>query len=72
MPTTRTCTDTLISAMEEADQAKECLVIMTTEDGHILTLGTSDQRVVRLGLIEAAKQWLIADMVAEAAREGDR
>lgn len=69
MPVTRTVTDTLVAAMEEAGAAKECLVIMTTEDGHILTLGTSDQRVTRIGLIETAKQWILADMFAEAAAE---
>lgn len=63
---TRTPTDTLIAAMEEAGTAKELLVIMTSEDGHILALGTTDQRVLRLGLLETAKQWLIADMVAES------
>jgi hypothetical protein len=68
MSQTRTPTDTLIAAMEEAGSAKECLVIMTTEDGHILTLGSTEQRVLRLGMIETAKQWLIADMVTESAK----
>lgn len=67
----RSPTDTLIAAMEEAAVAKELLVIMATTDGHILTLGTSDQRVLRLGMIETAKQWLIADMVAESARRDE-
>ena len=62
----RNPTDTLAAAMEEAGEAKQCLVIMTTEDGHILTLGSTDQRVIRLGLLEAAKQWLVADMVASS------
>ena len=53
--------------MEEAGSAKECLVIMTTEDGHILTLGSTEQRVIRLGMLETAKSWLIADMMAESA-----
>lgn len=67
----RSPTDTLVHAMEQAGTAKQLLVIMTSEDGHILTLGTTDQRVIRLGLIEAAKQWMIADMVAESvAGEG--
>ena len=65
----RTPTDTLVAAMENAETAKQLIVIMTSEDGHILTLGTTDQRVVRLGLIEAAKQWMIADMVAESVSE---
>lgn len=65
----RTATDTLITAMEEAGEAKECLVILTTEDGHILTLGTTDQRVLRLGMLEAAKQWMVADMVAESMKD---
>lgn len=64
----RSATETLVAAMEEVEDATECLVIMTTQDGQILTLGTTDQRVVRLGMIEAAKQWMVADMTAEAAR----
>jgi hypothetical protein len=71
MSETRSVTDTLVKAMEEAGEAKECLVILTTEDGHILTLGTTDARVMRLGLLETAKQWMIADMNAEATREHD-
>lgn len=55
MAETRTPTDTLIAAMEQAETAQECLIIMTTSDGSILTLGTSDKRVTRLGLIETAK-----------------
>ena len=71
---TRSPTDTLIAAMEQADGAQECLVIMTRADGAVLMLGSSDRRVVRLGLIETAKQWIriIADMAAEAVREGER
>jgi hypothetical protein len=64
----RTVTDTLVKAMEEAGEATECLVIMTTTDGHILSLGTSDARVIRMGLLETAKQWMIADMHAESTR----
>jgi hypothetical protein len=64
----RSPTDTLVAAMEEAGLARELLVIMTTEDGHILTVATSDQRVIRMGLIETAKQWIIADMVSDSAR----
>ena len=66
---TRTPTETLIAAMEEAGEAAECLVIMTTADGHILTLGTTDRRVLRLGMIETAKQWIVAEMAAEMVRD---
>ena len=62
----RTPTETIIAAMEAAGEATECLVILTTADGSILTLGSSPARVVRLGLIETAKAWLIADMIKEA------
>lgn len=65
----RTPTETLIAAMEEAEKATECVVIMTQSDGHILTLGSTDQRVVRIGLLETAKQWMLADMVAESMKE---
>ena len=65
----RTPTDTLIAAMEDAGEAVQCLVILTTTDGHILTLGSTNQRVIRLGMLEAAKQWLVADMMAESLKE---
>lgn len=65
----KTPTETLIEAMEQVGEATQCLVILTTEDGHILTLGSSDQRVIRFGLLETAKQWMIADMSAESQRE---
>ena len=65
----RTPTETLIAAMEEAEAATECLVIMTQSDGSILTLCSSEQRVVKLGLLETAKQWTVADMVSESVRE---
>jgi hypothetical protein len=65
----RTPTDTLIAAMGDVGEATQCLVILTTADGHILTLGSTDQRVIRLGMLESAKQWLVADMTAESLRE---
>jgi hypothetical protein len=42
------------------------MVILTTADGHLLTFGSTDQRVIRLGMLEAAKQWLVVDMMAES------
>jgi len=37
----RTPTETLVAAMEEAEKAIECLVIMTNSDGEILTIGST-------------------------------
>ena len=72
---TRTPTETLIVAMEEADGTRDCLIIMTHEDGSILTIASSPSRIVRLGLIETAKAWMLADMavesLAESLKEGD-
>jgi hypothetical protein len=69
MGETRTPTETIVAAMEEAETATECLIIMTSSDGHILTLGSSGSRIIRLGLIETAKAWIIADMMKESANE---
>lgn len=69
MAASKTPTDTLVEAMDQASESKECMVILTTADGHLLTLCTSEQRVVRMGLLETAKQWMIADMVAESSKE---
>lgn len=65
-------TDTLIAAMEEAGEVKECLVLLMAKDGRLLVLGTTAQRVLRLGMLEAAKQWMVADMVAESMKEENR
>jgi hypothetical protein len=67
---TRSPTETLIAAMEEAEDAKECLVVLTTKDGYILTLGSTDQRVLRIGMLETAKQWIVADMLSDSVKEG--
>jgi hypothetical protein len=65
----RSPTDTIVAAMEEAETATACLIILTQSDGQIVTLGSSDRRVVRLGLLETAKQWLIADMLRDSMRD---
>lgn len=60
--TVRSPTDTLIAAMEEAGNAKECMVIMTSEDGDIIWLCSSDKYTIKLGLIETAKQCIVNDI----------
>lgn len=62
MTSKRTPTDTLIAAMEEAETAEECLVIMTSTDGSIITLGSTDKVSVKLGLLEMAKAICYADV----------
>jgi hypothetical protein len=59
----RTPTETIVAAMEEAETAKECLVIMTSEDGSIITLGSTSILSTRLGLLEMAKAMIIRDIV---------
>ena len=61
---TRTPTDTLIAAMEEADTAQECLVVMTNSEGEIIWLCTTDKLSVKIGMLETAKLCLLASMKA--------
>ena len=59
----RTPTETLVKAMEEVGGAVECLVIMTDENGDIITLGSTSVLSTRLGLMEMAKACILADVV---------
>lgn len=59
----RSPTETLIAAMEEAEKADECLVIMTATDGSFLTLGSTDRKSTRLGMIEMAKTIILSDLI---------
>lgn len=65
MAKTRTPTETLIAAMEEAEKATECLAIMSTDDGEIIWLSTNDSKAMKLGLLEVVRQCIIADIKAE-------
>lgn len=47
-------------------EPKECIVIYTNEDGDLCWSCTSDSRVVKLGLIEACKQYIISGLQKEA------
>ncbi len=62
MPVVRTATETLIAVMEEfgKDEPRDCLVIYTTREGDLCWSSTSDSHVIKLGLIEACKQFMIA------------
>jgi hypothetical protein len=59
---TRTPTDTLIAAMEEAEKATECLVIMTSNDGEIIWLSSNKSKMVKLGMLELVKQLIVAEI----------
>lgn len=61
----RTPTETIVAAMEEAETAKECLVIMTSEDGSIITLGSTSVLSTRLGLLEMAKTLILKDIYSK-------
>lgn len=62
MPNTRTATETLVSVMEDFGDAepKECIVIYTNEAGDLCWSTTSDSMTIKLGLLEACKQFIIA------------
>ncbi len=65
----RTPTETLIAAMEEAERAKECFVIMTDSNGEILTLASTSIISTRLGLLEMAKACILSDMINKVGGE---
>lgn len=54
-PITRTPTETIVAAMEEAESARECLVIMTSAEGDIITIGSTSVFSTRLGLLKMAE-----------------
>ena len=60
---TRTPTDTLIAAMEEADTAQECIVVMTNSEGEILWMCSSDKLTTKIGLLETAKIYVMGGMI---------
>lgn len=63
----RTPAETLAAALGEAETAPvvECIVIMTDENGDIITCGSTSVLSTRLGLLEMAKAIIIADMVKD-------
>lgn len=60
----RTPEETIQAALKECEDCRpvECLVIMTDENGDILTLGSTSVLSTRLGLLEMAKALIISDM----------
>ena len=58
----RTPEETLNAALKEVNDAIECLVIMTSEDGSILTLGSTSILSTRLGMLEMAKALIVKDI----------
>jgi hypothetical protein len=58
----RSVTETLIKAMEEADTAQECIVVMTTSEGDMIWLASNDAISVKIGLLESAKCWIVSEM----------
>ncbi len=63
----RSPTETIVAAMEEAADAKECLVIMTSVDGAIITLGSTSIISTRLGMLEMAKSLILKDLIHSEA-----
>jgi hypothetical protein len=65
----RSPTDTLIAAMEEAETAMVCLVIMTDKDGSIIMLPSTSVLSTQLGLLEMEKAVILSGMVARIVKE---
>jgi hypothetical protein len=62
----RDVTDTLIKAMEEADGATDCLVIMLNDKEEICWISSTDSLSIKFGMLETIKHYLIADLQKEA------
>lgn len=64
--------ETLQRGLKECETGRpiECLVIMTDEDGSIITLGSTSVLSTRLGLLEGAKAHIYAD-IAKMREEKD-
>lgn len=65
----RSPTETLVKAMEEVGDAVECLVIMTDANGDIITLGSTNIYSMRLGMLEAAKTWIMRDIIRQEEKD---
>ena len=67
MEKSRTATEILVGVMEEFGicEPKECLVIYTNADGDLCWSSTSDSQVVKFGLLEACKQFMIARITGD-------
>lgn len=57
----RTATETLLSCMEDFGESepKECMVIYTNENGDMCFSSTTDSLVIKLGLLELSKQYIL-------------
>ena len=63
----RSATQTLIDALEDfgTSEPKEALLIYTQENGDLVWSCTTDSVTVKLGLLEACKQFMIAKIVRQ-------
>lgn len=55
-------TEVIVRAMELVEKATDVLVIMMNDDGHICWICTSEQTVVKLGMIETAKACILSNI----------
>lgn len=57
----RTASETLVAAMEDFGESepKDCLIIYTNDVGELCWSASTDSVVVKLGLLEACKQFMI-------------
>lgn len=60
----RTPTQTLLEVMEDfgVSEPKECIVIYTNEAGDFAWSSSTDSLVIKLGLVEAAKQFIASKL----------
>ena len=57
----RTPTDTLMAAMQSfsEDEPEDCIVVYTSQAGDLLYLSSTDSTSRKVGLLEAAKFWVL-------------
>jgi hypothetical protein len=51
--------------MEDAEGAEDCLIIITTGDGDMLTLSSTDRTSTKLGLLESARLRIAAQFTKD-------
>lgn len=61
----RSVTDTIAAAMEDADGADECYIVITTSDGDMVTHASTNRMSINIGLLETAKLRLAAQLVKD-------
>jgi hypothetical protein len=63
--TVRTPSETLMAALEEVENAQDCLIIIVGKDGDMLWHTSTDRDHAKLGMLEFVKQAIVARVFKE-------